>query len=96
MVKNVVNVRRRYDYNYGGVHHVYPKEVCDRRTDGIVGDTAEEIFLKYYELNRELRYINDEHWEWEKQEDEKAYKSWYKSLPEEKKFSMYYGGSVVD
>jgi len=58
--------------------------------------SIEEIFNRYDKQNNSLRYCNGSHYKFEDKTLVNEYLVWYKNLPENVKFNMYYGGGIVD
>lgn len=76
----------------------YPTKSDKTRTETISAPSLDEVFRKFYAMNKRLRYCNDN---WYSFVDEewmgKAYRDWYVSLSESERFEMYYGkNGIVD
>lgn len=58
--------------------------------------TKEELFRKFYEWNRTLRYCNGCYFKFFDENVKAEYHEWYESLSEMTRFDMYYGDGIVD
>jgi len=77
-----------------GFRYLSQKSVL-KRSETIEG-TKEEVFKKFYDMNRRLRYCNGSQYFIIDEKMKSEYQSWYNSLDEATKFSMYYGKGTVD
>ena len=67
------------------------------REETIEADTQTELFIKFYKLNRSLRYCNGSYYKFKDRKMGMRYQEWLKSPEyEEMSFNLYYGSSIVD
>lgn len=62
----------------------------------IEGATKEDVFERFYGLNRTYRYCNGCFFRFKDPAVKKEYDEWHKSLSEMTRFKMYYGDGIVD
>ncbi len=89
-VESTISVKiLRFDRDYTSSNSTLTSEE-------IITDFKENIFNKFYDDNNTLRYCNGSYYSFADNNIGKEYQEWYKSLPENVKFQMYYGNGVVD
>lgn len=62
----------------------------------IDGFTFEEIFIKFYKMNRTYRYCNGHYYKFKLKEMDDMFCQWEKDLPHDMSMSLYYGNGIVD
>lgn len=72
--------------NYNPTEKEYP----------IDGLTFEEIFLKFYKMNRTYRYCNGHYYKFKLKEIDDMFCQWEQDLPHDMSMSLYYGNGIVD
>ena len=76
-------------------HHVYPTTVDDIEEYTIEG-TFDEIFEKVERINDRLRYCNGTYHHFKDDFVKKMHSLWYKLIPSERSFDIFYGDGIVD
>lgn len=71
-----------------------PKEI--KSSDFWQDETMEKIFLRFEEVQRRKRYLNNYYVSFANAEVTKLYLQWWNSLTKSKQLDIYYGGGVVD
>jgi hypothetical protein len=66
------------------------------RTEGISAMCLHDLFIQFYEKNRRLRYCNGCRYSFVDSKLSTAYNEWYKLLPSDMSFNLYYGSGIVD
>lgn len=77
------------------VHHVFPRNVINEEVQEWEG-TVDNIFERFENANRHLRYINGKGYKFKNNEDKHLHNVWYKIQSECRKIKMYYGNGIVD
>lgn len=66
------------------------------RIEGISAMCLHDLFIQFYEKNRRLRYCNGCSYSFVNDFYAELYNDWYKILPSDMSFSLYYGNGIVD
>lgn len=62
----------------------------------ISGDSLHKLYIKFYDLNRSLRYCNGCSYSFVDPDRARDFDSWYWNIPESLSRALYYGNGVVD
>ena len=78
------------------VRYTDSKEPRYNRIEGISAMCLHDLFVQFYEKNRRLRYCNGCSYSFVNDFYAELYNDWYKILPSDMSFSLYYGNGIVD
>ena len=68
----------------------------EEKGEYIYEGTMDEVFEKFYNSNRHLRYCNDLYYKFTDKNVEHLYQLWNDSMSYSRSFDLYYGGGIVD
>lgn len=72
------------------------REGTERKTEYTYKGTMDEVFEKFNQANRTLRYCNDECFKFADKSVSHLYDIWNRTLPRDRSFHLYYGNGIVD
>lgn len=78
------------------IRYTDSKEPRYNRVEGISAMCLHDLFIQFYEKNRRLRYCNGCSYSFVNDYYTKLYNEWYKVIPGDMSFSLYYGNGIVD